>query len=127
MVSPLCQPPGVCTQAIITLLPLFRDGAHSPAIMNLVRQIICQVNPEQIPVFTVDQSLYAIAKIIQWKWPDEMGGLHIERAMLKVIGIWLDRSGLTYVMTSDNVTTEGRTTGLIKGAHISRVSGDTYQ
>ena len=79
------------------------------------------------------QPLYAIAKRIQWKWPDEyvgkfyvilMGGLHIEMAMLKVIGIWLDGSGWSYVMTSANVKTEGRTTGFIKCAHISRVSGD---
>ena len=83
--------------AIITLLPLFRDGAYSPAVMNLVRKITCKVNPEQIPVFTVDQPLYAIAKRIQWKWPDEYGekcyvilmmcGPNIEMVMLKVIGI----------------------------------------
>ena len=30
------------------------------AMMNLVKQIPCQVNPEQIPVFTVDQPLYMI-------------------------------------------------------------------
>ena len=42
-------------------------------MMSLVRQITCQVNPEQIPVLTVDQPLYAIAKRIQWKWPDEYG------------------------------------------------------
>ena len=42
--------------AIITLLPLFRDGVHSPDMMNLVRQITFQVNPEQIPVFTVDHA-----------------------------------------------------------------------
>ena len=118
--------------AIITLLPLFRDGAHSPAMikhgMNLIRQITFQVNPEQIPVLTVDQPLYAIAKRIQWKWPDDygekcydilMGGLHIEMAMLKVLGSWLDGSGWSYV-TSANVTTEGRAAGLLKGAHISR-------
>ena len=40
--------------------------------MNLVRQITLQVNPEQIHVLTVDQALYAIAKRIQWKWPDEL-------------------------------------------------------
>ena len=37
-----------------------------------------------------------------------MGGLHIEMAMLKLICDWLDGSGWTYVMTSANVTTEGR-------------------
>ena len=36
-----------------------------------------------------------------------MGGLHIEMAMLKLIGHWLDGSGWTYVMTSPNVTTDG--------------------
>ena len=53
-----------------------------------------------------------------------IGGLHIEMAMIKVIGIWLDGNGWSYVMTSANVTAEGRTAGLVKGAHISRVSGD---
>ena len=106
--------------AIIALLPMLRDVAHSPAMvkhgMNIIQQITVRVNPGQIPVLTVDQPLYAIAKNIQWKWPDEygerqyvvlMGGLHIEMAMLKVIGDWLDGSGWTYVMTSANVTTEG--------------------
>ena len=36
-----------------------------------------------------------------------MGGLHIEMAMLKLIGDWLDGSGWTYVMTSANVTSDG--------------------
>ena len=53
-----------------------------------------------------------------------MGGLHIEMVMLKVIGIWLDGSVWSYVMTLANVTTKGHTPGLIKGAYISRVSGD---
>ena len=42
-------------------------------MMNPIRQITCQVNPELMPVFTVDQPLYAIAKRTQWKWPDEYG------------------------------------------------------
>ena len=44
--------------AIITFLPLFRDGVHSPAMIkhgiSLVRQIIFQFNPELIPVLNVD-------------------------------------------------------------------------
>ena len=48
-----------------------------------------------------------------------MGGLHIEMAMLKVIGDWLDGSGWTYVMTSANVTTEGCAAGLQKCSHTS--------
>ena len=76
--------------AIISLLPLFRDSAHSPAMvkhgMSIIRKVTLHVNPGQTPVLTVDQPLYAIAKRIQWKWPDEyghqqyvilMGGLHM--------------------------------------------------
>ena len=44
------------------------------------------------------------------------GGLHIEMTMLVVIGDWLDGSGWTYVMTSANITTEGRARGLQKGS-----------
>ena len=63
--------------AIIYLLPLFRDGAHSPTMvkhgMNIIKYITVHVTPGQIPVLTVDQPLYAIAKRIQWKWLDEYG------------------------------------------------------
>jgi len=119
--------------AIIAQLPLFRDGAHSAAMvkhgMNIIKQITVRCNPEQIPVLTVDQPLYAIAKIIQWKWREVygekqyfilMGGLHIEMAMLKVMGDWLDGSGWTHLITSADVTSEGRVDGLQKGSHTSR-------
>ena len=52
-------------------------------------------NREQIPVLTFDQPLFALAKQIQWKWPEKygneklvvmFGGLHIEMAALKTIG-----------------------------------------
>ncbi|KAK3785630.1 hypothetical protein RRG08_015515 [Elysia crispata] len=77
--------------------------------MNITREITHHVNPGHIPVLTVDQPLYAISKRIQWKWPDDYGerqyvklvdGLHIEMAMLKAIGDWLDGSGWTHVMIS---------------------------
>ena len=63
--------------AIIHLLLLFRDSAHSPTIVkhgiDIIREVTHHVNPGQIPVLTVDQPLYAIAKRHQWKWPDEYG------------------------------------------------------
>ena len=81
MVSPLCQQNTQVSvpksPAIIALRPLLRDGAHSPAMvkhgMHIIQQIMVRVNPGQIPVLTVDQPLYAIAKKIQWTWPDECG------------------------------------------------------
>ena len=124
----LLKPP-----TIVALLPMFRDGTHSPAMvkhgMDIIAQITAHVNPGQIPVVTVNQPLYALDKKIQWAWPDKycetkyvimMGGLHIEMAMLSVIWDWLSGSGWTYVMASANITTEGRALGVQKGSHTSR-------
>jgi len=97
--------------------------------MNIIKLITNHINPGQKPVLTLDQPLYAFAKKIQWVWPDEyrdrqfvvmMGGLHIEMAMLNVIGDFLDGSGCVHVMTSANVTPEWRAFGLQKGSHTSR-------
>ena len=97
--------------------------------MNLIKKATELVNPGQVPVLTVDQPLYAIVKKIQWTWPSiygedkfvvMMGGLHVEMALLKVIGDFLERSGWTSVMTSAGVTTEGRAESLQKGSQTSR-------
>ena len=88
--------------AISALLPLFRGNAHSVAMvmhgMEAIMKATKLVNPAQIPVLTLDQPLYTIAKQIQWTWSSIygeekyvvlMGGLHIE------------------IMASARVTTEG--------------------
>ena len=60
--------------------------------MDIIKKSVHNLNPGQIPVLTVDQPLYAIAKRIQWNWPDShgedhfvivLGGLHIEMATMK--------------------------------------------
>ena len=92
--------------AITGLLPMFRESAHTLAMvkhgMDLIKQATDLVNPGQVPVMTVNQPLYALAKKIQWTWPDiyggqkfvvMMGGLHIEVSFLKVLGDFLDGSG----------------------------------
>ncbi len=119
--------------AITSMLPMFRDSAHSVAMvkhgMDVIMKATEHVNPGQIPVLTVDQPLYAISKEIQWSWPSKngeekyvvlMGGLHIEMALLKVLGNWLDGSGWVAIMASTNVTTEGRADALQSGSHTSR-------
>ena len=85
--------------AISGLMPLFRDNAQSAAMvkhgMDVIMKAIGHVNPGQIPVLTLDQPLYTIAKDIQWSWPSMygeekyvvlMGGLHIEMVLLNVLG-----------------------------------------
>ena len=83
--------------AINALLPLFMDSAHSTAMikhaMSVVQAAVNHLNPGQIPVLAADQPLFAIAKQIQWTWPNRFGednfvimfgGLHIEMTVLKV-------------------------------------------
>ncbi|XP_063958715.1 uncharacterized protein LOC135154778 [Lytechinus pictus] len=119
--------------AITGLLPMFRESAHTLEMvkhgMNSIKQAAELLNPGQVPVLTVDQPLYAIAKKIQWTWPNVygedkfvvmMGGLHIEMALLKVIGDFLEGSGWTSVITNAGVTTEGRAESLQKGSQTSR-------
>ena len=55
--------------------------------MTIIQECVFSLNPGQITVMACDQPLYAIAKKIQWTWPDRygdnlfivmFGGLHIE-------------------------------------------------
>ena len=63
--------------AITALLPLFYEKANTPAMvkhgMDVLIQAISFLNPGQVPVMTLDQPLFALAKAIQWKWPIEYG------------------------------------------------------
>ena len=89
-----------------TLMPLLRDQAHEmPTIkhvMDKVKKTTSFLNPTQTPVIIADQPLFALAKHIQWHWPDEygnfvimMGALHIEIAALRMVGRILKGSGWT--------------------------------
>ena len=39
----------------------------------MVKHGIEYLNPGQIPVTIFDQPLFALAKFVQWKWPDTYG------------------------------------------------------
>ena len=58
--------------------------------MIIVKEAVQHLNPGQIPVLATDQPLFALAKQIQWTWPDALGenhfiimfvGLHNEMAI----------------------------------------------
>ena len=117
----------------IALMPLFTEPAHTPAMiahaMCLVARTIQHLHPDQIPVITMDQPLYSIAKQIQWAWPDHfgedkfvvvMGGLHIEMNVLKLLGDFLSGCGWTAVLVQSEVTTSGRADDILKGSHVTR-------
>ena len=55
-------------------MPLLLEDAHATAllsrVMNLVKEAVEHLNPKKTPVLTMDQPLSAVAKEIQWLWPD---------------------------------------------------------
>ena len=81
--------------------------------MDVIAKATEHVYHGQVPVLTVDQPLFAIAKTIPWSWPDVygdskyvglMGVIHIEIALLNVLGHWWDGSGWLSLLTTANVT-----------------------
>ena len=127
------QPPSTHSPAIISLLPMFLENAHSVAMIqhstNKITSAVHQVNPGQVPVITLDQPLFAIAKQIQWNQPAlfgekqfviMLGGLHIEMAAFKVLVNWLDGSGWTSVKVYSGVSSAGVADSFIKASHLTR-------
>ena len=127
------QPATAYVPAVISLLPMFYENAHSIAMilhaMNMIKAAVNHVNPGQTPVITLDQPLFALGKLIQWSWPSThcekkfvliLGGLHIEMASFKLLGDWLDGSGWTSALVAAEVATGGVADSLIKATHIAR-------
>ena len=97
--------------------------------MDVVKQAVEIVNPGQIPIITVDQPLYAVAKQIQWSWPAThgedhfivmFGGLHIEMAALKALGDLLKGSGWTGALVQAGVATPGTADSFLKASHLTQ-------
>jgi hypothetical protein len=115
------------------LLPLFQEKAATISMvkhgMNVVRQVTEHLNPGQIPVVTLDQPLYAIAKYVQWKWPEThgervyvtmLGGLHIEMALWSLCGDLLESSGWTTALSESGVASAGTADSFLKVSHLTR-------
>ena len=119
--------------AVSSLLPLFNEGSKSTAMMyhalNVVKAAISHLNPTQVPCITMDQPLYALVKQIQWTWPNKygedkfvimLGPLHIEMALWRCLGQWLDGSGWTEAITQAEVASPGVADAILKAAHVAR-------
>ena len=63
------QVAGPRPSAITGLLPLFREIAHFLPIVkhdiDYISKVTVHINPEQVPVITMDEPLYAIARKVQ--------------------------------------------------------------
>ena len=118
--------------ALSALLPLFYEKSATPAMikhgLDIQRRAIKWINPGQIPVITFDQPLFALAKLVQWKWPDVygesvhvvmMGGLHLEMALWNTLDV-LEDSGWTTALTEAEVASSGTADSFLKVVHLTR-------
>ena len=119
--------------ALTALLPLFYEKAATPAMvkhgMDVLKQAITFLNPDQIPIIAVDQPLFALARMVQWKWPSShgeqayvvmLGGLHVEMALWNVLDDLLDGSGWTTALSEAEVGSSGGADSFLKAAHLTR-------
>eukprot|EP00745_Piridium_sociabile_P027883 TRINITY_DN44892_c0_g1_i4.p1 TRINITY_DN44892_c0_g1~~TRINITY_DN44892_c0_g1_i4.p1 ORF type:complete len:307 (+),score=64.28 TRINITY_DN44892_c0_g1_i4:780-1700(+) len=97
--------------------------------MDKVRDTVAFLNPGQTPVITADQPLYALAKQIQWHWPEHygedklvimFGGLHIEMTALKSIGTLLKDSGWTSALVEAGVASPGTADSFLSASSVTR-------
>ncbi len=127
------QPAQDCPPAITAMLPLFHDDSKSVGMirhsMDVIKQAVQELNPFQVPVITLDQPLFAIAKWIQWNWPEShgedhyiiiLGGLHIEMAGLCVLGDWLEDTGWVEALVQAKVASAGTANSFLKACHVTR-------
>ena len=120
-------------QKTLLLYVHYYEKAATPAMvkhgMNVQRQAIEYLNPGQIPVTTFDQPLFALAKYVQWKWPDShgesvhvvmLGGLHTEMALWSTLGDILDNSGWATALIEAEVASSGTADSFLKVSHLTR-------
>lgn len=97
--------------------------------MNVIINITNSTSPGQPVVMTADQPVYALAKYIQWKFPNLygedqvimiMGGWNIEMAIQNMIGKWLVSSGWTEIFLKAQIATPGRSESLLKSSHVKK-------
>ena len=118
---------GKIRKSISSMFPIFKDDSHSVPLMchamDLILKATTFVNREQVPVIAFDQPLFAIAKKIQWHWPDKygesklvimMGGLHIESAFMSTTGSWLKGSGWVEALVEAGIITSGKADSLLQ-------------
>ena len=96
--------------------------------MTIIQRETEKCNPGQIPVIALDQPLYALAKYVQWTWPQTfgeasfvmLGGLHIEMALWMMVGDLLEGSGWTTALSDAGVASAGTADSFLHVTHLTR-------
>lgn len=97
--------------------------------MDVLKQAITFLNPPQIPVIALDQPLFALANMVQWRWPGThgedkyvvmFGGLHLEMALWNTLGDLLESSGWTAALVEAEIVSSGVSDSFLKASHLTR-------
>ena len=97
--------------------------------MKIIAKTMKSVNPGQKTIVTADQSVYALAKQIQWQYrnlfgEDKMivmlGDLHTEMATMSMIGEWLEGSERSDLFVAAGISTPGTSDAFLKGHNVKR-------
>lgn len=122
--QPICQS---------ILLPLLKESINSHAMvthcLKVIKAILHSLNPEQVPVVTADQPVFALLKQVQWHQPSlfgedkfviMMGSLHIEMAFINTLGDWLEGCEWVDILALAEIETPGTAESLLSGGHVKR-------
>ena len=115
------------------LMPLFYEKAATAAMvkhgMTVQLKATQFLNHNQIPATAFDAPLFALAKLVQWKWPNThgeskhvvmMGGLHVEMAMCSTFGDYLEGSGWGAALTQAGIASSGTVDSFFKASHLMK-------
>jgi len=119
--------------ALTQLMPIFHEKAATAAMikhgMDMLKRATHFLNPEEILVISLDAPLFALAKFVQWNWSQThgeknfvvmFGGLHIEMAMWKTFGDYLESSGWTNALIQTGIASSGTADSFLKASHLTR-------
>ena len=114
-------------------MPLFYEKAATAAMvkhgMTVQLKATQFLNHNQISVTAFDAPLFALAKLVQWKWPNThgeskhvvmMGGLHVEMAMWSTLGDYLEGSGWGAALTQAGIASSGTVDSFLKASHLMK-------
>ncbi len=108
------------------MLPLFKESAHSVAMMkhamDIAKSTTSFLNLGQTPVIAADQP-----NSIQLQWPSQygdlfsmFGGLHLEMAAFKVLGDLLKDGGCTGALAEAEIASPGRAYSFLSVSHVKK-------
>ena len=112
------------------LFPLFNESSDDPRMilhaMHITQKSVKHLNPNQVPVITGDQPVYAIMKKLQWghEYLKGMviilGGFHTEKHSAKAIGDILQGSGWTESLAEAGIASPGTADGILNAVYVTK-------